>query len=234
MSLFDTLGWYGKLPSTGDFLQRRLPDALVHHWAHWFHMGLVNWQKAESQDDPQRQFRKAPVWNFVIPATLGNQFVQMGCLLPASDRVGRQYPICALRLFSPESWNNQQLAVAGEWYQSVGKTLFNGVRNGYSAEQLDRALLALPPLPPPGDGIHTDILDVIGYKDVCTLNWQQAADCFSPLQYASFWWTNQTDGYPLYTHVHSGNFTAQLFATLFNPTDVGQSGRGGLYPRMFD
>lgn len=40
-----SLGWYGKLPSAGDFLQRRLPDPVVNNWAHWFHNGLVNLQR---------------------------------------------------------------------------------------------------------------------------------------------------------------------------------------------
>ncbi|WP_268619542.1 TagF domain-containing protein, partial [Escherichia coli] len=37
-----SIGWYGKLPSAGDFLQRRLPDPVINNWAHWFHNGLVN------------------------------------------------------------------------------------------------------------------------------------------------------------------------------------------------
>lgn len=85
-----SIGWYGKIPSAGDFLQRRLPDLVVNNWAHWFHNGLVNLQR--DQPGPHgHPFSNAPVWNFVIPATLGSQYVQMGCLLPARDRVGRLY-----------------------------------------------------------------------------------------------------------------------------------------------
>ncbi|WP_414629673.1 TagF domain-containing protein, partial [Enterobacter hormaechei] len=31
--------WYGKLPSAGDFLQRRFPDTLQRQWSHWFQVG---------------------------------------------------------------------------------------------------------------------------------------------------------------------------------------------------
>jgi len=109
-----SIGWYGKLPSAGDFLQRRLPDPVVNNWAHWFHNGLVNLQR-DAQGPNGHPFSNAPVWNFVIPATLGSPYVQMGCLLPARDRVGRRYPICALRLFSLQEWRPQQLNMAASW-----------------------------------------------------------------------------------------------------------------------
>lgn len=66
---------------------------------------------------------------------------------------------------------------------------------------------------------RSDITDVIGYDEdgQSTLGWPQAAECFDPLRQTSYWWTNRCDGYPLYTHVHSGNFTGQLFTLLFDP-----------------
>ncbi|WP_413480928.1 type VI secretion system-associated protein TagF [Serratia proteamaculans] len=230
-----SIGWYGKIPSAGDFLQRRLPDLVVNNWAHWFHNGLVNLQRNPPGPNGH-PFSNAPVWNFVIPATLGSQYVQMGCLLPARDRVGRHYPICALRLFCQQDWRMQQLNMAAEWYNQLGHRLLNGVRNGFSAEQLDRSLLEIPVLASPPVETDSEILSIIGFQhpDVPGLGWQQAADCFDPAQYTSFWWTNQADGHPLYTHVHSGNLTVQLFSLLFEPNGWARPGRGGQYPQMFD
>lgn len=236
MSQTPAIGWYGKLPSAGDFLKRRFPEALWQQWTHWFQVGLLNWQKNEEQrPEGDRQFDAAPVWNFVVPPMLGSQLVQMGCLLPARDNVGRQYPVCALITFSPQSWTQPQLALAGEWYQQVGRTLLHAVRNRFTAEQLDQALLLIPAPALPVSETRSDILDVIGYADQpSTLSWRQASDCFDPQHYTSFWWTNQTDGYPLYTHVHSGNFTGQLFSMLFDPAAGAKPGRHGLYPPMFE
>ncbi len=58
---------------------------------------------------------------------------------------------------------------------------------------------------------------MIGDGEPSTLNWKLPGDSFDPQFYTSFWWTNQSDGFPLYTQVHSGNFTAQLFSLLFDP-----------------
>ncbi|AZI87333.1 type VI secretion system-associated protein TagF [Kosakonia sp. HypNH10] len=235
MTTTSAISWYGKLPSAGDFLQRRFPDALQRQWSHWFQVGLMNWQK-EEQRGSERQFSNAPIWNFVVPPMLGGQQVQMGCLLPGRDSVGRQYPLCALMAINPLEWSPRHLAQAGDWYQQLGRTMLHAVRNGYSPEQLDQALLAIPPVQLAEPEARSEILDVIGYEGdgESSIGWQQAAECFDPQRQISFWWTNRSDGYPLYTHVHSGNFTGQLFTLLFEPAGGARPGRHGLYPPMFD
>ena len=227
-------GWYGKLPSTGDFLRHRLSEKHIAPWTHWFQQGLMHWHSQEQA--ATSWFLQAPVWNFVLPVTPGVQQVQMGCLIPGRDRVGRQYPICVQLAFNPLEWSPQILSQAGEWYEQVGRTLLHAVRNGYSAEQLDTALLAIPGPRLSEPEQRSDILDVIGYEaeGQSTLGWQQAADCFDPQRQTSFWWTNRADGYPLYTHVHSGNLTGQLFTLLFDPAGGARPGRHGLYPPMFE
>jgi len=224
--------WYGKLPSGGDFLKRRFPEALLQQWSNWFQVGLLHRQESERQDE--RQFADAPVWNFVVPPMLGSQQIQMGCLLPSRDNVGRLYPLCALVTFTPSHWTQQQLATAGDWYQRLGRILLTAVREAWSAAELDQALLSLP-LPPVAQPKQSEILEVIGYQErPSTLSWRRVSDSFDPQHYTSFWWTNQADGNPLYTHVHSGNFTGQLFAMLFDPGAGAKPGRHGLYPPMFE
>lgn len=236
MTQYAAPGWYGKLPSAGDFVKRRFPDSLLRQWSHWFQVGLHHWQtSAEGESAPSRAFLSAPVWNFVVPPMLGSQLVQMGSLTASRDSVGRHYPLCALRHFSPTEWSPALLARSGEWYHQVGNTLLRVVREGSSPEQLDQALLSLPQPLPPEAGESSDILTIIGDGgSVSNLSWQLPADSFDPQFYTSFWWTNQSDGFPLYTHVHSGNFTAQLFSLLFDPAGGAKPGRNGLYPPMFE
>ncbi|KAI0244636.1 Fused isobutyryl-CoA mutase [Massospora cicadina] len=118
----------------------------------------------------------------------------------------RQPAVSGLRAddFSPQSWAHSQLSMAGEWYQQLGRVLIQAVRESYSATQ------CLPMRS------VRKFLCVIGPVDQpCTLSWRQACELIRSDQPAS--WTNQTDGYPLYTHIHSGKFTSQLFTMLFDP-----------------
>ncbi|RRZ90344.1 type VI secretion system-associated protein TagF [Erwinia sp. 198] len=226
------LGWYGKLPGTGDFLQRRLPEPIVASWSNWFQLGLSHWyQHGEAVGE---LFSRAPVWNFALPATLGVQRVQIGCLLPSRDRVGRSWPLLALQSVPVSHWHPAQLAVSGDWFRALGEALHRAVSHTCTPTQLEQALLNLPPLSLP-DTSRSDIMDVIGYQDLpCTLAWHEVANRFDPMRYTSYWWTNQSDGYPLASHKHSGNLTARLFTQLFDPAAVAQPGRHGLYPPMFE
>lgn len=226
------LGWYGKLPTTGDFLQSRLSETTVSSWSNWFQLGLTHWHRQREHDADL--FSRAPVWNFALPATLGIQRVQIGCLVASRDRVGRAWPLMALQSVPLTHWHPAQLSVSGSWFSSLGETLHQAVSEGSTPEGLSHSLLSLPPLSLPDTG-RSDIMDVIGYQDLpCTLAWHEVAARFNPSQYISYWWTNQSDGYPLVSHKHSGNLTAHLFSQLFDPAAVAQPGRHGLYPPMFE
>ena len=44
-------GWYGKLPVTGDFLQRRLAESPVTGWSNWFQQGVTQWHQQTADAD---------------------------------------------------------------------------------------------------------------------------------------------------------------------------------------
>lgn len=232
MAAAHQLGWYGKLPTAGDFVQQGGQEDAIHGWSSWFQAGLVYWHLEHARRD--EPFGLAPIWNFAVPATLGVQRVQIGCLMPSRDRVGRIWPLLAVKSIPLEAWHPSQLAIAGDWFTELGSALFQAVRELHSVDWLDQALRGVAPLPLPNSG-RSEILDVLGYHSLpCTLKWPEVARRFNPLQYTSYWWTNQQDGYPLITHKHSGILTARLFAQLFHPAAGSQPGRHGLYPPMFD
>lgn len=236
-SEYDTssIGWYGKIPTAGDFIQRRLPNHLVNRLAHWFQNGLTNLQHKYQMRIDDRGINKTPIWNFVLPATLGIQAVQMGCLQLAHDRVGRAYPVCAIQFVPLAQWDLEILNQAGEWYRQLGYVLLSAMRNEYSTEQLDNALLMLTPVTAL-QRVQDDILSILNAAEepLSTLGWQQVTEFFAADRYTSFWWTSQIDGYPLHTHIHSGNFNTQLFSQLFEPIFNTNIGRHGLYPKMFE
>lgn len=232
MAMHTTPGWYGKLPATGDFLRLRLNESTVMPWSHWFQQGLLHWH--QQPDRSPQLFLRAPVWNFVLPLSPLRQQIQMGCLLPSCDRVGRSWPLLALRSFPLNQWHRSQLAVSGDWFQELGSLLLYAVRDRINPDVLEQHMQWLSPLMVP-DNQHSDIMDVIGFDDLpCTLSWREVADKFDPRQHISYWWSNRSDGFAHATHKHSGPLTAQLFALLFNPAAGAQPGRNGLYPPMFD
>ncbi|MGK3127198.1 type VI secretion system-associated protein TagF [Candidatus Pantoea formicae] len=225
-------GWYGKLPATGDFLRQRLSETTVAPWSQWFQQGLMQWH--QQSDANTSLFLRAPVWNFVLPLSPLRQQIQMGCLLPSCDRVGRSWPLLALRSFPLSHWHSAQLSMSGDWFQELGALLLRGVRDRLNPDALEQQMQQLAPLMVP-DKQRSDIMDIIGFDDLpCTLSWREVADNFDPQQHISYWWSNRSDGFAHATHKHSGPLTAQLFSLLFNPASGAQPGRNGLYPPMFE
>lgn len=85
--LSESLGWYGKMPASGDFVHRRLDQGVIGWWHRWLSSGLVAMNESVLLSAEQ-EYLSAPIWNFLIPASLGCDMVQMGCLAPSRDRSG--------------------------------------------------------------------------------------------------------------------------------------------------
>lgn len=86
-------GFYGKLPSHGDFVRRGLPDEFVVPWDRWLQRGLAALRsQVGAASGAMCSF--SPTWRFVLGPGLVSAEVWAGVWLPSSDRVGRQFPIC--------------------------------------------------------------------------------------------------------------------------------------------
>lgn len=82
-------GFYGKIPSRGDFVGSGLPPAVVDALDGWMRASLAASRDALGADwEPS--WMEAPVWRFFAPVAgcaLG------GVWLPSIDRVGRCFPL---------------------------------------------------------------------------------------------------------------------------------------------
>lgn len=86
-------GWYGKIPSAGDFVQRGLSAPFVGAWDRWM-QDLLLQGRAALGDRWDACYCAAPIWRFALaPATCGPR-AAAGVMMPSVDRVGRQFPLC--------------------------------------------------------------------------------------------------------------------------------------------
>jgi type VI secretion system protein ImpM len=85
------LGFYGKLPSHGDFLRRRVSDAFVEAWDHWLQECMAASQSALG-DKWLEVYLTSPAWRFACSAGACGPVPVMGLMAPSVDRVGRYFP----------------------------------------------------------------------------------------------------------------------------------------------
>jgi type VI secretion system protein ImpM len=84
------VGFYGKLPSHGDFLRRRVPDGFVNIWDPWLQECLLESRTALGERWLD-VYLTSPLWRFACaPGVLG-EHATLGLMAPSVDRVGRYF-----------------------------------------------------------------------------------------------------------------------------------------------
>jgi type VI secretion system protein ImpM len=86
------IGFYGKIPARGDFVQMGLPRSFVAPWDAWMQRVLTA-SRAALGESWAAAWREAAVWRFVLSPGICGPGPVLGLFLPSVDRVGRYYPL---------------------------------------------------------------------------------------------------------------------------------------------
>lgn len=86
-----TIGWYGKLPSRGDFVGRGLPASFRREWDGWLQRGIALAATTFGSTVVRARLESFAPWRYVVlPAV---EEVWCGIVVPSHDRVGRVFPL---------------------------------------------------------------------------------------------------------------------------------------------
>ena len=99
-------GFYGKVPTRGDFVSRRLPWTFVDPWDRWLQGGLAC-SRDQLGDAWLEVYLTSPVWRFALTPGVCGDAGWIGIVLPSVDRVGRYFPLTVAR-----PWTGTDSAVA--------------------------------------------------------------------------------------------------------------------------
>jgi type VI secretion system protein ImpM len=135
-------GWYGKLPSLGDFASRRLPEVFIERWDRWLQDGL-----AQARLDAGEQWRAiylvSPIRRFWIGPGVIDDNAWCGLTMPSVDRVGRYFP---LTLAQPAGSLARALA-AVPWYDALDRAARRVLDSSFSVADLESALITVSRVP---------------------------------------------------------------------------------------
>jgi len=85
-------GFYGKLPSEGDFVTRRLPWEFTSVWDDWLQQGMQASREALGATWLER-YLSAPIWRFQVAPGVCGPAGWRGLFFASVDRVGRYFPL---------------------------------------------------------------------------------------------------------------------------------------------
>ncbi len=140
-------GWYGKLPSLGDFAGRRLPAEFIRTWDAWL-QEVFQSSRATLGKGWLDCYLTAPIWRFVLLPGLVSPTCWAGVLMPSVDRVGRHFPLTvAMALPSPAAAACAVFDGTG-WFADLEEAALGALDPTRGPDDLDRAL-AHSALPPP-------------------------------------------------------------------------------------
>jgi type VI secretion system protein ImpM len=153
----EVTGWYGKLPSLGDFASRRLAPSFVEPWDDWLAAGLSAWRE-QSPEGWLDAYLASPSWRFVLmPGCLrngpGGQSIDTGAwagvLMPSVDRVGRYFPLTLARMLPALPADAQQLDGLQRWLHRLDDLALDVLHDDWTVEQLEAELPRLGHWAPP-------------------------------------------------------------------------------------
>lgn len=111
-------GFFGKIPTHGDFVTRELPRGFIDAWDAWLQAGIAA-SKARLGDGWLDVYLTSPIWRFgLVPGVCGAG-AWAGILMPSVDRVGRYFPL-TIATALPADVNPLQLpGAAAAWFAAM-------------------------------------------------------------------------------------------------------------------
>jgi type VI secretion system protein ImpM len=229
--------WFGKLPSAGDFVSRRMAYPVQQFWDHWCADGM-DALKAGSTATGLHVWGGTPIWAYVLPAQPGVPIGQLGVFAPSCDRVGRVFPFIVAAPLVPEqqaelldrapmlglAWGEvvalaQQNRLA---IDAVDDELRAALANTLAGESVNDADADRTTFPPHLDDDRTTLPQALDDErtafpqgaDTSFLPWPELGRHFDLQGSESFWWSVPPASTGFQCRVHKGPLKTLHFLDL--------------------
>ena len=141
-------GFFGKIPSRGDFVRRGLPSPVVKALEDWC-QAVLPASRERLGERWTEAWMAAPIWHWRVAAGGCGPDALAGVWLPSTDRAGRLFPLIMV-LVGPG------LSTGSAGLDALERLGLAAIERDVTPEQLgeavDAALAVLPTAPLPGDG----------------------------------------------------------------------------------
>jgi type VI secretion system protein ImpM len=136
------IGFFGKLPAHGDFIDRGLPRAFIDPWDQWLQAALANSRELLG-GAWLSHYMVGPIWRFALAGGLCGQSAWRGLLMPSVDRVNRYFPLTLAIAEPAQASPLAALAGNGAWFEACEEAALSALDPSVDADALAQRLSAI-------------------------------------------------------------------------------------------
>jgi type VI secretion system protein ImpM len=133
------VGFFGKLPSHGDFVGRRLPPEVKDCFDRWLQAGLVR-SKEDLGDEWLPVWLSSPIWRFVVAAGVCGEQAWAGVMMPSHDRVGRCFPLLLMAGIDGTPSLRDCITVHDAWFERLEELALSTLEERFDLLAFEAAL----------------------------------------------------------------------------------------------
>ena len=134
------VGFFGKIPSRGDFARAGLPRAFTDPWDAWLSHAITGSRELLGERWLPA-WMEAPIWHFTLPAGQCGAAPVLGVWMPSIDAAGRHFPLTLAHIGPLPAHPADWLATA----EAIG---LDALQHDLAPDELVRRLAAPLPLQP--------------------------------------------------------------------------------------
>ena len=126
-------GYYGKLPTHGDFVSQGLPRSFIDPWDTWSRASMLASQKQLGATWLDSYLTSPPYWYVLSPHNCG-EHIWMGVVIPSVDSIGRYFPLTLCRTASATANPLLLFKQHYRWFADAEHLLMSCLYDGFQLE----------------------------------------------------------------------------------------------------
>ncbi len=130
------VGYFGKVPPTGDFVSRNLDSAVKEGFDRWLGQGLDK-SREQLKENWLGSFLTAPVWRFLLDRQLEGGKLVAGIMMPSVDKVGRYFPFSILLELENAPVDSLLLGACDQLLQQFEDLLLSALADEFDLDYFD-------------------------------------------------------------------------------------------------
>lgn len=133
------LGFYGKLPTYGDFIQKRLPQNFINPWHEWLQAGMLA-NRERDIEGWKSYYLNCPAWCFVLAAGICGDQPVAGVTIPSVDRVGRYFNFTMASILPADTDPAVFASARQQWFTGLEDFALSVLDQEMDQDSIDRSI----------------------------------------------------------------------------------------------